>query len=139
MCHIQPLTRKSTKEANITTNEHLESKDQQLFINYETCPASAFTEGDSLSAQQYLEHQNVQHQEYHFLHQINTILKRYSELYQKLHPETVKSFYQTLVDLFYFTIEYQEEMEAFYQTLHDQFGQFLNNLNSIIESSGKKE
>jgi len=36
MCRIHPLARKSTKEANNTTQEHLESKNKQYFINYET-------------------------------------------------------------------------------------------------------
>jgi len=134
VCRIQPLARKSTKEDNKTTKEHLESKNKQFFINYETCPASAFTEGESLSAKQYLKHQNVQDLEYQFFSKINTILKQYNQFFQKLHPKAMKAFYQALIDLFYFNLDYQEDKEAFYQTLHHQFDHFLNNLNKIIET-----
>jgi len=141
VCRIQPLARKTTKEAYNTTGKYLKSKknEYKFFNNYETCPASAFTQGESLTAQQFLEQQNVQDLEYQFFGQINTILKQYNEFFQRLHPKAIKVFYQALIDLFYFSIEYQKDKEAFYQTLHNQFDQFVNNLNGIIETPGKKE
>lgn len=136
MCRIHPLARKTTLD---TTKEHLESKNKQIFINYATCPASAFTQGESLSAQQYLEHQNVQDLEYQFFGQINTILKQYNEFFQRLHPKAIKVFYQALVDLLYFNNDYQEDRKVFYQTLHKKFDNFINNLNKILKTSGVKE
>jgi len=132
VCRVHPLARVTVPDANGDYSSNLAS--QKVVLNQSFCPPSAFEQGKEITATQYLKQQDVHFHEYTFLNHVNDTLYRCRELIGRLNEDAIEVYYKILINLLYFTVDYQVDTKAFYLKLQEKFDQFMQQIETIVDS-----
>jgi len=48
--------------------------------------------------------------------------------------DAIAMYYKTLINLLYFTVDYQTDVKTFYHVLQEKFDQFMQQIETIVDS-----
>lgn len=122
-CRIYPLARifqlDESSEANDTTKQKLQLN------NHNICPSVAFEKGKKKTTKEYLTENGAElFGERAFVKKFNDYLQKKVVLLRNLDEKTLNNYFNRLKEVFYYKIEYQDDIKSFYGLLEQEFNKF---------------